>query len=107
MIDIEQDALRALEQNAAAALKGRIEIAPDRTGEGQNEIGDFPEIVKQPLSVYRRLVEAGTKRIVMRTQPIEHRSEIVELGEVANADCASADLVLIGGADAAAGGTDL
>ena len=61
----------------------------------------------QPLAVDRRLAEAGAKRVVVRAQAVEQRPEIVELGEVADADRAAADLVLIGRADAAPGGADL
>ena len=61
----------------------------------------------QPLAVDRRLAESGAKRVVVRAQAVEQRSEVVEMGEVADADRAAADLVLIGGADAAAGRADL
>ena len=68
MVDVEQDALRALEQDALAGSQSVVEIAPHRPREGQHEIGDFGQVVKQPFAVDRRLVEAGAKRVVVRTQ---------------------------------------
>ena len=61
----------------------------------------------QPLAVDRRLAEAGAQRVVVRAQAVEQRAELVELGEVADADRAAADLVLVGRADAAARRADL
>ena len=61
----------------------------------------------QPLAVDRRLAEAGAERVVVRAQAVEQRVELVEMGEVADADRAAADLVLIGRADAAPRGADL
>ena len=62
---------------------------------------------EQPLAVDRRLAEAGAQRVVMRAQAVEQRPQVVELGEVADADRAAADLVLVGRADAAPRGADL
>ena len=107
MIDIEQHALRAFEQDALALAQRLVEVAPDRLGEGQDEVGDLGEVVLQALAVDRRLAEAGAQRVVMRAQAVELRAEIVELGEVADADRAAADLVLIGRPDAAPRGADL
>ena len=44
---------------------------------------------------------------MMRGQPIDLQVEIVEMGQIADADGAAADLVLIGRADTATGGADL
>lgn len=44
---------------------------------------------------------------MVRGQAVELRAEIVQMGEVADADGAAADLVLIGRANATAGGADL
>ncbi len=107
MVDVEQHALRAFEQDPLAAAQRHIEVAPNRLGEGQDEIGDFGEVVAQPLAVDRRLAEAGAERVMVGAQPVELRVEIVEMGEVANADRAAPDLVLIGRADAAPRRADL
>jgi hypothetical protein len=44
---------------------------------------------------------------MMCAEAVEQRLEIVEMGKVADADGAAADLVFIGGADAAPRGADL
>src|SRR3546814_16939478 len=61
----------------------------------------------QPRSVDRRLAEAGAKRIMMGAQPVKLRIELIQMGEVAQADRATAHLVLIGGTDAAPRRADL
>ena len=85
----------------------RVEVAPHRLGEGQHEAGDVGEVVQQPLAVDRRLAEAGAQRIVVGAQAVELRPEFAEMREVADADRAAADLVLIRRADAAPRGADL
>ena len=107
MVDVEQHALRAFEQDAAAAAARLVEVAPYRLGERQHEIGDLGEVVQQPLAVDRRLAEAGAERVVVRAQAVEQRAELAEMREVADADRAAADLVLVGRADAAPRRADL
>ncbi len=46
MVDVEQHALRALEQDAPAALQRGVEVAPHRPREGQDEVGDFGEVTR-------------------------------------------------------------
>ena len=104
VIDIEQHALRALEQDLAAAAQRRVEIAPHGLGERQHEIGDCGQVAAQPFAVDRRFLEAGAQRIMMRAQAVEQRVELVEMGEVADADRPAPNLVLISRADAAPGG---
>ena len=107
VVDVEQHALRALEQDAPAGAPRFVEVAPDRAGEGQHEIGDRGEVAAEALAVDRRLAEAGAERVVVGAQAVELGVEFVQMGKVADADRAAADLVLIGRADAAAGGADL
>jgi hypothetical protein len=107
VVDVEQHALRAFEQHALAGAQRDVEVAPHGSGERQHEVGDLRQVAAQPLAVHRRLVEARPQRVMVRAQAVEQRVEFVEVGEVADADRAAADLVLVGGADAAAGGADL
>src|SRR3546814_5023104 len=55
----------------------------------------------------RRLTETWSQRVVVRGQAVELGFQLVEVRKVADADRAAADLVFIGGADAASGGADL
>ena len=80
MIDVEQHALRAFEQDPPAKLQRRIEIAPYRTRKGQHETGDFAEVLEQPVAINRRFVEAGAQRIVMRAKAVQLRPELAEMG---------------------------
>ena len=107
MVDVQQHALRAFEQDLPAAAAAPVEVAPDRSREGQHETGDLAQVASKRVAIDRRLVEAGAQRVVMRAQAVEQRVEVFELGEIADANRAAADLVLIGGADAAPGGADL
>ena len=107
MVDVEQHALRAFEQDALAVSPGLVELAPHGPGIGQDEVGDFAEVALQALAIDRRLAEAGAQRVVVRAQAIEQGIEIGKLLEVAQADRAAPDLVLIGGPDPAARRADL
>src|SRR5574338_279265 len=107
MVDVEQHALRALEQDPASTPLGRVGIAPHGLGEWQDEIGDLGEVIPQAFTVDRRLAEAGAKGVMMRAQAVEQRLQFPKVSDVANADSAAADLVLVGRTDAATGGADL
>jgi hypothetical protein len=107
VIDVEQHALRAFEQDAASARPRLVQRQPDRPREGQHEPGNLAQVRLQRLAIDRRFPEARAQRVVMRAQAIELRIEPVDMGEVADADRAAADLVLISRADAAPGGADL
>ena len=50
--------------------------------------------------------EAAAQRVVVRQQAVDLVRQGVEVGQIHQADGAAADLVLIGRADAAAGGAD-
>src|SRR5690606_28202040 len=65
------------------------------------------QLVEQRGAVDRRLAEAGAQGVMVRAEPVEQRLELVQVREVADADRAAADLVLVGWADAAPGGADL
>ena len=107
MIDIEQHALRALEQYPPSAPPGLVEVAPHRPRERQDEVRDFGEVVLEPLTIDRWLVEPGAQRVMVRAQAVEQGIDRVEMGEVADADGAAADLVFVSGSNALAGGADL
>ena len=107
MIDIKQHALRALEQYPFAIAACFVEAFPDRLGILQNAVGDILEVSQEPVPVHRRFAKSGTQRIMMGAKPVELRPEIIEMSEIADPDRAATHLVLIGRADAAAGGADL
>ena len=106
MIDVEQHALRAFEQDAPSAQARFIERDPDWPGELEDEVGDLAQIALQSRAIDAGPTEAGAKGIVMGADAIELRAELAEMGKVADADRAAADLVFISGADAASGRAD-
>src|SRR6185503_6882923 len=103
----EQHALGAFEQDALAGQAGLVERHPDGRRKLQHEVRDLAEVALEPGAVDRRLAESGAQRVVMGAEAIELRPQTAEMGEVADPDGASANLVLIGRADTAAGGADL
>ena len=107
VIDIEQHALGAFEQDAPPACLGLVQRQPNRAGELKHEVGDFAQLSGQRGPVHRRLAEAGAERIVMGGEAVDLRTEAVEMGKVADANGAAADLVLVSWADAPASGADL
>ena len=65
VVDVEQHALRALEEDTPAATPGLVQVAPDGPGKGKHEICDALEVVAQPVAIDRRPAEAGTKMVMM------------------------------------------
>ena len=107
MIDIEHDALRAFEENALAAFLRLVQQPPGRRGERQDLGRDFDQRGEKRRTLHLGRAQAAQQRVVMHEQMIELRGQTRGIGEVADPDRAPANLVLIGGADTAAGGADL
>ena len=106
MVDVEQRALRALEQDALALAALEVEQPPYRFGIGQQLGRQRGQFLQDALAVDLFEIEPAAQRVVMRQQAVDLVRQRVEIGEVHQADGAAADLVLIGRADAAAGGAD-
>ncbi len=107
MVDVEQRALRALEQDALAGAARDIEQVPGHVHEGQDFRRDLRELGEQRLLGELRLAEAAAQRVVVHEDAIDLGAERRRVAQVLHADGAAADLVLVGGADAAAGRADL
>ena len=106
MVDVEQRALRALEQNALALAPLGIEQPPHRFGVRQKLRRQRGQFLQDSRAVDLFQIEAAAQRVVMRQQALDLVRQRVEIGEVHQPDRAAADLVLIGGADAAPRGAD-
>ena len=107
MIDIEQRALRAFEENAFAGAPRGIEQLPGRVHEGKDFGGDTREFGANGLRRDRFESETPAQRLVMGEQPGDFLIESVRLGQIHEADRAAANLVFIGGSNAALRGADL
>lgn len=59
MVDVEQHALRAFEQDPLTLRLGLRQHTPHRLGIGQDEVGDLAQFGDQALAVDRGFVEAA------------------------------------------------
>ncbi len=107
VVDVEHGALGALEQDAAAGALQLGQPQPDRLGEGQQLGRQGGELGQQRAAVDLLDAEAAAQRVVVDQQLVDLGRQGVGVGEVADADRAARRLVLVGRADAAAGGADL
>ena len=107
MIDIEQHALRALEQDALAGAALGVEQIPDGVHEGQDFRRDGEQFLAQRRDGDFRQTQPATQRIVMGERAGDLVVERIGLGEIHDPDRTTADLVFIGGTNAALGGPDL
>ena len=107
MVDVEQRALRALEQDALARPAQVLEQRPGPVHIGQDVRRDVLQLGADRLRLDLFEAEAPAQGVVMGEQALDLGVERREIGEVHDADGAAADLVLIGGADAALGRADL
>ena len=107
MIDVEQHALRSFEQDALARLLRFVQRAPHRLGKGQDKGCNLAQVGQQALPIDRFLTEPDAKGIVVRADPVQLRTKIVKVCQIADPDRAAANLVLIGRTDSAPRGADL
>ena len=70
MVDIEQHALRAFEQDARTGLAHGVEALPHRLRKLQHVGRDILQLCQQRRAIDRRLAETGAQRIVMGAQAI-------------------------------------
>ncbi len=107
MVDVEQRALRAFEQDALAGPAGRVEQLPRDVDEGQDLRRDLGQLGDQLLLGELGLAEAAAQRVVMHEETVDLGAERRRVAQILGADGAPADFVLVGGADAATGRADL
>ncbi len=74
MVDVEQGALRAFEQDALARRLRLVERQPDGLHEREDEAGDVTQFRHQRVAVDRLLVEACAQGVVVGGQAIELRA---------------------------------
>ena len=96
VVDVEQRALRALEQDALALAALDVEQPPHRFGIGQKLRRQRGQFLQDARAVDLFQIEPAAQRVVMRQQAVDLVRQRVEIGEVHQPDRAAADLVLIG-----------
>ena len=106
-IDVQKRALRALKQDALARLAQLVQDFPDRLGILQDLGGDGAQIGQNRRAVDRAKAQPGAQRVVVHKRAVDAQLQRLVIGQIRHADDATADLVLVAGPDAAAGGADL
>ncbi|MBA7633276.1 hypothetical protein ES703_40838 [subsurface metagenome] len=106
VVDVEQCALRALEQDALALAALDVEQPPHRIGIGQQFRRHRHQLSQDHAAIEFRQLHATAQRVVMRQQTFDLVRQGLVVREVHQADGAAAHLVFIGRADAAARGAD-
>ena len=108
VVDVEQGALRALEQDALAGATRSDRAGPRRRRRRAGCCGAISrQLAFQQLALDLRHAEPAPQRVVMHQQAIDLGAERAEILQVLRADRPAPDLVLVGRADAAPGGADL
>jgi len=79
VINIQQHALRALEQDFRASLAHFLQSLPNRLRELLHEGCDFLQIIEQTLAVHWWLVESGTQRVMVRAQPVQLSVQTIQM----------------------------
>ena len=108
MIDVEQRALRAFEQQALPRLLRFVQQPRHVRHHRLESFGQRQRLVQRPLKIHRVRAEVFVQHEVV---VVEHLAQLgreaLAVKQVLQADRAPRDLVLVGGADAAAGRADL
>ncbi|MEM7488228.1 MAG: hypothetical protein AAF390_03785 [Pseudomonadota bacterium] len=105
-VDVEERALRAFEEDAAAGAAALVQDLPDGGGIGQHSGGDLLQRGEEGGAVHRLQPEAAAERVVMDQGAVDPGLEGGAVGQVGHADGAPPHLVLVGRADATAGRAD-
>ena len=82
MVDVEQRALRALEQNALALAALLVEQPPHRFGVRQKFWRQRGQLFQDSRAVDLGQIEPAAQRVVMRQQAVDLVRQRVEIGEV-------------------------
>ncbi len=107
MIDIQQHALRAFKQNLCASPAHFLQPLPNRLRKPHHEWRNLFELCQQSRPIHRGLIKACTQGVMVRAKPVQLRLQIIEMRQIAHADCTAPDLVFIGWANTAPGRADL
>ena len=102
MINVEQNALRAFEQNALAGLAHVIKQAPHRIEIGQHRLAHCHQFFENFCGIQLRLAKPSEQCVVMHEQPFHLATQGLGIGQIARTNGAAANLVFIGWPDAPA-----
>ena len=106
MIDIQQRALRPLEEDAAPARPRLIQLPPHRGGVGQQPRRNRRKRVEQRRAVHGGAAVSRPQGVVMEPQPVHLRLQRRSVAKVADTHRPPPDLVLVRRTDATPGRAD-
>src|SRR5437868_4886473 len=106
MINVEERALRALEQNALALAPLALKQGPDSVHERQDLRRNRRQVFVHGQILNLGQTMTAPQRIVVRKQPVDLSAQRRQVLKIHESDGAAADLVLISRADAALGRAD-
>ena len=107
MIDVEQRALRALEQHRGAADDGAVDLETDVLRERQQSLGKALEHAEGEIDIGALRPRGGELDVGVRDSALDQLSQALRVSQVENANAAAAVLVLVGRADSATSRSDL
>ena len=107
MIHVEQRPLRPLEQHPLPGAADIVQHLPRRSGEGQDLRSHVLQGLQQGTGVHVGQVQPPAQGLVVGEQPGDLGLQRHGIGQVRDPHGPTAHLVLVGRADAAAGGADL
>ena len=90
MIDIEQHALRAFEQDALALALVPVEQLPNRIDIGRDFRRDGDELLQQLVAVDLGLAHAAPQGIVMDERAVDFGGQRLQIGEIGRMDAPAA-----------------
>ena len=107
VVHVQHDRLRALEQDALPGPARLVQALPHRLHMRQDARRQRQQPSSSACLLERLGAQAAQQRVVVQQQLVQLVGQRLRLGQVAHADGAAGDLVLVGRADAAARGADL
>ena len=107
VVHVQHDRLRAFEQNPAAIAACIVQNVPCCSHKGQHLGGNIAQERQQFFLGKSWRAKTCQQRVMVQEQFIQLPVQRFRLGQIAQTDGAAGNLVLIGGANATAGGANL
>jgi hypothetical protein len=108
VVVVQQRSLRPLQQDRLALLEGLAQQRPGVGHHGPQQLPEREEVIGELASVVGLLaVDVLEDGVLLAQSRLELGAENVLVEDVLHPDARARDLVLVGGADAAVGGSDL
>src|ERR1700681_2134177 len=107
MTDVEQRALRALEQNRRAPDDGAMDLEPYVLGEREQPVSELLENSKGVIDIGALGARHGQLDVGVRDSALDQLSQALGIPQVEHPDPTPPELILVRWTDSTAGGADL